>query len=448
MSESRCAVLAIRGPQEAAAAAIEHANARLADFQKVRRWVLWPEPDMPRTPTGKVRRKAVAAWLEGIQAAAAKPWTRGTDSAGNGSFGARSDWLLALIEQITGEGPPGVGDELRLEEDLHLDSLGRVQVAAALEERLGSTAGSALLDDIETLGQLRELAAGERKRERASRRPARFVPGNGTVRDIHGATSPNGSGTAEFQVTGPGLPVAESEAHIGAGRQPYPLWPWSMPFRWLRSAFVEAVMRPLVWLLAHPRVAAAELPPGAAPMLIVANHVTAFDGPLIEYALPGPVRRKMAVAMSAEMLKDFRHFRNPENGWFSLFGPLAWLLLTALFNVFPLARRRDFLASFAHAGKAMDRGFNVLVFPEGTRSAAGELAPFRGGIGVLARQSGAPVLPVAIRGLGELKTGQRRWFRSGTVEVRIGHPVRFAPEETEAGIALRLRAEVEKLLND
>ena len=54
-----------------AAAAIERANARLAEFQRISRWVLWPEPDLPRTSTGKVRRKPVAAWLARIQAAAA-----------------------------------------------------------------------------------------------------------------------------------------------------------------------------------------------------------------------------------------------------------------------------------------------------------------------------------------------------------------------------------------
>jgi long-chain acyl-CoA synthetase len=152
--------------------------------------------------------------------------------------------------------------------------------------------------------------------------------------------------------------------------------------------------------------------------------------------------------MSGEMLEDFWHLRNPERGRVSLFGPLAYVLLTALFNVFPLARRRDFQASFTHAGKALDRGFNVLVFPEGTRSAAGELARFRGGIGVLVKQSGALVLPVGIRGLGELKTRQRGWFRSGTVEVHVGKPIRFAPEETEARIAARLRDEVERLMNE
>jgi long-chain acyl-CoA synthetase len=231
----------------------------------------------------------------------------------------------------------------------------------------------------------------------------------------------------------------------------YPHWPWLKPFGWLRAAFVEAVLRPLVWLLADPEVMDHPARPASdEPMLIVANHVTAYDGPLIQYALPGLLRRRLAVAMSGEMLEDFRHFRNPERGpgqkGFYLPGPLVYLLLTALFNVFPLPRQRGFQRSFAHAGEALDRGFNVLVFPEGSRSAEGELARFRPGIGLLARQSGVAVLPVAIRGLGELKSRRRGWFRSGTIEVRVGQPIRFAPTESEAAIAARLHDEVETLL--
>jgi long-chain acyl-CoA synthetase len=95
----------------------------------------------------------------------------------------------------------------------------------------------------------------------------------------------------------------------------------------------------------------------------------------------------------------------------------------------------------------MDRGYNVMVFPEGTRSAEGTLARFRGGIGLLVKQSGAMVLPVGLRGLGELKVAQRGWFHSGKIEVHVGQPLRFAPEETETEITARLHAEVEGLLN-
>jgi long-chain acyl-CoA synthetase len=229
----------------------------------------------------------------------------------------------------------------------------------------------------------------------------------------------------------------------------YPHWPWLAPIRWIRTVFHQGIARPLVWFLANPRVI---VPPDLArgvqePILIVANHITAYDGPLVQYALPGRMRNRIAVAMSGEMLDDFRRFRNPENGRFFLFGPAAYYLVTALFNVFPLPRLRDFQRSFTHAGEALDRGFHVLVFPEGTRS-AGKLARFRPGIGLLVKQSDTAVLPVAIRGVGELKARGRRWFRSGAIELRVGEPIRFAPETTEAAITERLHAEVEALLGE
>lgn len=183
-------------------------------------------------------------------------------------------------------------------------------------------------------------------------------------------------------------------------------------------------------------------------MLIICNHVTAYDGALVEYALPGRMRRRLASAMLGEMLMDFRRFRDPDTGRFMLFGPIAYFLVTALYNVFPLPRRRDFQRSFAHAGEALDRGYNVLVFPEGTRSAEGKLAPFRPGIGLLVKQAQTAVLPVALVGLGELKAKGRGWFRSGKIAVRVGGPLRFGPLESEAAITERLHAAVSELMSE
>jgi long-chain acyl-CoA synthetase len=452
-----CAVLAMRGSGDGAAKAIERANQRLAEFQRLRHWKLWPEPDLPRTSTGKVRRKAVAAWLAKKQAAtlgAGEPKPNG----GN-NHGALSDWLLALIVAIAGEAPAGNGDDLRLAEDLHLDSLGRVQLAAALEERLGISPESGLLEEVRTLGELRRLAAGTDDAVQAAESPVQ----SGAQADaaLQYALPEASSSTKPRGPSISGERAGEQEARSAfVNQQPradaaqphyfYPRWPWLLPFQWLRAAFVESVVQPLVWLLANPRVVAPELPASTEPILIVANHVTSFDGPLIQYALPGAVRRRIAAAMAGDMLEEYRHFRNPERPigkrGFYLPGPFIYVLLTALFNVFPLPRQRNFQRSFAHAGAAMDRGFNLLVFPEGTRSASGELARFRGGIGLLVKESGAAVLPVAIRGLGELKTGSQRWFRSGTIEVHVGQPIRFSAEETEAAITARLHAEVEGLL--
>jgi long-chain acyl-CoA synthetase len=224
----------------------------------------------------------------------------------------------------------------------------------------------------------------------------------------------------------------------------------AVPVRWLRVAFFETVIRPLVWLLGKPKVVRSGRIDASEPMLVIANHVVSIDAALMEYALPGAIRRRMAVAMAGEMLEDYRHFRNAQSArpeaTFFLLGPLYYLLVTMFFNVFPLPRRKDFQRSFAHAGEALDHGFNVLIFPEGAVSEEGRLARFRPGIGLLVKQSGTAVLPMAMRGVPELKASGRGWFRFGMIELVVGQPIRFGPLETEAAITARLHEEVEKLL--
>jgi long-chain acyl-CoA synthetase len=451
-----CAVLAFRGTRAEAALAIEHANARLAEFQRILRWELWPEPDLPRTSTGKVKRKAVAKWL-------AESYGAATAAAGDAlqtgeTKTASTDWLLTTITQITGETPPGNGNELRLAEDLHLDSLGRAQLEAAIEERLGTVpqAEDGSLDQIQTLGELRRLLSANPEKDGApSQSMAPAVSETAQSAGLSGQDGPTVEATAQSsvkQADQPAVAAQESQTQVARSTYIYPRWPWWFPVRWVRAAFFEAVIRPLVWFLGDPAVVrTGKIDPGE-PMLIVANHITSVDAALLEYALPGPIRRRMAIAMSGEMLEDFRHFRNPEgvgkNKGFFPQGPLYYVLVTALFNVFPLHRQRDFQRSFAHAGEALDHGYNVMVFPEGARSDEGKLAAFRPGIGLLVKQSSAPVLPMAMRGLGDLKTRKHRWFRSGRIELRVGQPIRFSSTDTEAAITARLHDEVETLLSE
>lgn len=453
-----CAVLAFHGGRDRAAMAIENANKRLADFQRVRRWMLWPEPDLPRTSTGKVRRKAVQAWLQNVQQSVG-----GEDQARTGeavSAKQSKDWLLALIEQISGEAPPNGGDELRLSEDLHLDSLGRVQLAAAIEERAGGMPGGGMLEGVATLGELRKLLGGGNNLSEGQADFAVVQASPPSETQVSADEKAAGVAEGASRTDSPEGSAATAQATITSGetgKQPkrnylYPKWPMLAPVRWARVAFTEAVMQPVTRFLIKPRVIMPRELEIRQPMLIVCNHVTSYDGALVQYALPGKMRRRLAIAMSGEMLEDFRHMRGPEGhpgqGRFYPLGPPAYYLATLLFNVFPLPRLKSFQRSFEHAGWAMDRGYHVLVFPEGTLSQTGYLARFRPGIGLLAKLCDAPVLPVALRGVGALKREQGGWFRTGRVEVRIGEPIRFSQLDSEAKITERLHDEVARLLGE
>ncbi len=350
------AALVLRHPGDAAAA-VSAANKDLAQFQQIRRWMIWPDPDLPRTSTGKVLRREIHF----------QPQTKGT--------------LAGLIEKITGEDS----------EDLHLDSLGRVELQSAIEGQFGVELDDASYQQVRTLADLRGLLSGAAKTE---------------SRD----------------------------------ENVYPTWPWTRLQNAIRVLFIELVARPLVAVLAHPRVQST----GAVqkPVLIVSNHVSLYDVPLILYALPGAMRRRVAVAMAGEMMLNLRQARGLGNWFLNLCGPPAYLLITALFNVFPLPQRGNFRRSFAHAGEAMDRGFYVLVFPEGRRTPDGLMHPFQKGSGMLWKELQCDAVPVCLSGMS---TG--RWFRSG-VSIRVGQPIVLDPQWDAAEASTFLERAVKLLEAD
>ena len=150
--------------------------------------------------------------------------------------------------------------------------------------------------------------------------------------------------------------------------------------------------------------------------------------------------------MSGEMLLDFRKGRRQQEFSLRILGPFAYLAVTALFNVFPLPRSSGFRRSFAHAGEALDHGYSVLIFPEGHRSEDGRLHAFRPGIGLLASQSRVPILPIALKGLGELKREKSGWFRSGKLAVHVGGMVPIKENAEPAELTRALEQKVRELM--
>ncbi|MGH9586037.1 MAG: AMP-binding protein, partial [Acidobacteriaceae bacterium] len=398
------AVLLYRGSREDAQKAVVAANAQLADFQRVRQWRIWPELDMPRTSTGKIQRRRVTEWMN----------SQRTEER-QGDVGA--DALLGLILSITKASPEKTDDDARLQEDLQLDSLGRVQLQAELEQKLGLTLSDTELEQAVTLGDLRKVLGFD-------------------VAAVPATTSAAAAQKA---------PMGQPSRALETRRDVYPRWTWWWPVQALRVGFMECVMRPLVWALAAPKIRREGPVRTNRPLLLIANHVSTYDVPLILYALPGPVRRHVAAAMAADILDDWRKRRNQGTWIVNQLGPVMWALVSALFNVFPLPRSAGFRRSFQHAGEALDDGYNVMVFPEGHRSEQGVLQPFRSGIGLLVAESQTRVLPIAMAGMSAMKK-EERWFRSGKLEIVVGTTMEFGSEESAEEITARLHAEMVRLL--
>jgi len=305
-----------------------------------------------------------------------------------------------------------------------------VQLQSLLEQRFGLELGDDQMAQAATLGELRALTGTSKA---VSTMSFSSVTPHAAAAEVEAAPAhPSPMG-----IVAPS-PVVQTHR--------YPRWTWSAPVNALRVAVQELAIRPLVWLLGAPRVERRSSSPAKPPLLIIANHITAYDVPLILYALPPHLLHRVAVAMSGEMLLDFRHRRGASSRLLNPLLPIAYWLITIFMNVFPLPRLGGFRRSFEHAGRALDRGYSVIIFPEGHRSADGMLQPFRSGIGLLAQQAEADVLPVALVGMDKIIKTRKRWFHAGRISVRVGQPIPYDPHSTPEQTTQKLQAAMGKLL--
>ena len=396
------AVLIPAGASDDLQGAVDGANRELAPFQQIRYWLRWPQPEYPRTSTGKVLRRQVQSWAQQSL------------STGTGAAEDPADQLIEVLRQL-GAAKREVAASDRLAEDLHLDSLALMQLQSALETRFGLELDDAVWGEVKTVGDLRGLL----------NRP----PPGISVSPVEASGTPAASTP---------LPAVPSQRAHRTEEPLFPRWPWRPTIRWARVCFLEVVVRPLVGLVLAPRIAPRVAL--ARPSLLIANHLTAFDVPVILYALSSNDRDHVAVAMSGQLLSGWRRGKAERHRIVAALTPLAYLLVTGLFNVFPLPRGAGLRQSFAHAGEAMDQGYHVLVFPEGGRSADGRLQPFEPGIGLLAQESEVPVQPILVEGLKRLQG--ERWPKRGTVAVRLGEPLTMEPGEEPQSFTRRLEAAV------
>lgn len=377
------AVLLLRDEHADPAAVVERANALLAPAQQLRRWFVWLEPDFPRTPTHKVRKNLVKQVVSAQTEFTAHPQPSAQP-------------FIELVASLSGAA-------ITAGETLKLDSLGRVELASALEDRFQLELDEAAITPATTLADLEKLVQTSTA---------------ATVREA-GATYPS------------------------------PRWSLGAWGRGLRLFWYYLLILPITRVLCWVRVRDRARVDGLhEPALFIANHVSMVDHGLILSALPWRFRHRLAIAMEGERL---RGWRRPERSlpWLVRFWlPVQYALVVLLFNVFPLPQKSGFRRSFAYAGEALDRGYSVLVFPEGRTTKDGQLQPFMSGIGLLAAELNVPVVPLKIEGLYELKA-RRRWFAPpGSVTIHFGAPLRFARDTEPTTITATLYERMKEVRKD
>jgi 1-acyl-sn-glycerol-3-phosphate acyltransferase len=145
------------------------------------------------------------------------------------------------------------------------------------------------------------------------------------------------------------------------------------------------------------------------PALIIANHASHFDTPVVLSLLPNNIYNRTAIVAAAD-----RMYRERLKGmWHSL-----------RYNAFPITRGGGSEA-LSYSQWLLQNGWSLLMFPEGRRTRTGDLLPFHPGPAILALSERVPVLPIYIDGTAQVLPPGTKYCRPAGVRIRVGEPIWF-----------------------
>lgn len=361
--------------RETIADAVGRIGKKRPSYQRLGEFRLSDRP-LPRTRLGKIKRHELKKLYEsGGKAGEDGPATgpveisdmSSADQALLEDEGARALWDF-LCERFEDH---RLEPDTRLETDLGLDSIGWVELAGSVEERLGMAFGEELMEHASKVRDLLEAAAGGEAKGGSDFRAA---------------------------IRNPDSVLSESELR------------WALP----RSRTREVIAFPLYWILKafakvwfRTEVRGLENVPEDGPYVLAPNHVSYLDAPLLGLAFRHPLTRKIFWAgLGPLMLRNF-FFRE----------------ISRLSQVVPVDPRRGPVSSLALGAAVLQKGRPLVWFPEGGRSEDGMLKPFRTGIGLILAENHPPVLPVHIEGTGRAMPVGAFFPRPVKVRVFIGKPL-------------------------
>jgi 1-acyl-sn-glycerol-3-phosphate acyltransferase len=188
----------------------------------------------------------------------------------------------------------------------------------------------------------------------------------------------------------------------------------------VRENFLRFVLDPLMdyyaarWASGRERLSGLK-----GPVILVANHASHMDTPVILSALPRRLRKRTVVAAAADYF-----YRNR----------LVASLVSLIFNTTPIERGGGGLSKDgSHLDRLLDEGWSLLLYPEGTRSRSGVPGRVRRGAAVLAAAHDLKIVPIRVTGTREAMPPGRLWpkrlrtspavSRRHRITVAFGEPI-------------------------
>jgi 1-acyl-sn-glycerol-3-phosphate acyltransferase len=208
-------------------------------------------------------------------------------------------------------------------------------------------------------------------------------------------------------------------------------WARQEPVRSIRYLIQRALLLPFTEAMVHPKVEGREwVRELERPVIFAANHSSHADTSLVLHALTDRARDKTVVAAAADYW--FKH---------RVLGNIVSLFL----NTFPFSRSGGAQEQLHSSSELLKSGWNLVLYPEGSRSPDGRIQEFKPGVGFLAKETGTPVVPMHIRGAYQVMPRGQKLPLPGPVRVRIGKPMTPQPKEGSREFTARVEKAVRTL---
>jgi long-chain acyl-CoA synthetase len=366
----RVHIVLVTDPEVDPDAVVRDANVRLESHQKIRRAIVWPQSELPRTEgTRKLKRGAIREWVRSGAAPAPAP--------------AAADTLAALVAKSAGRADLSPTTTI---DELGLSSLERVELMVAIEDAFQTRLDEGAFSGVRDVGELRAMVEEAKKGEAES------------LETLH-----------------------------------FPAWNRSVPARIVRRVLVPGFILPLTRVFAWVHVDGRRNLEGLeGPVVFASNHQSYMDTPVIMAALPRRWRYRVAPAMAKEFFAA--HFSpEGHSRVLRLATSLGYYLAALLFDAFPIPQREaGARQTLSYMGELIEAGLSILIFPEGRHTETGEIDRFRAGVGMIASRLDVPVVPVRLEGVDRVLHRTWHMARPGHVSVTFGAPMRLGGGDYEA----------------